>query len=90
MLRHKTYKNIVVATKFGNIHLDKNGESNELTPAQEAEFEGTSNFLVIKPTTKTKTKTKVAPSSTTTTTSTIKKPIKKPIKKKTAPKKIDK
>lgn len=87
MLRHKTYKNIVVATKFGNIHLDKNGESNELTPAQEAEFEGTSNFLVIKPTTK--TKTKVAP-STTTTTSTTKKLIKKPTKKKTAPKKTDK
>jgi len=83
MLRHKTYKNIVVATKFGNIHLDKNGESNELTPAQEAEFEGTSNFLVIKSTTT--TTTTATPSKTTTTSTT-----KKPMKKKTAPKKTDK
>lgn len=83
MLRHKTYKNIVVVTKFGNIHLDNNGESNELTPAQEAEFEGTSNFLVIKSTTT--TTTTATPSKTTTTSTT-----KKPMKKKTAPKKTDK
>ena len=90
MLKHSFYKNKDVATKFGVIHFNKNGESNDLNATQEAEFQGMLNYEVVHATTTTTTtlvvgkKTKeVEKQMEETATSTTKKPR----KRNTAPKK---
>ena len=89
MLKHSFYKNKDVATKFGVIHFNKNGESNDLNATQEAEFQGIPNYLVSATTTTTTTlvvgkKTKeVEKQMEETATLTTKKPR----KRNTAPKK---
>lgn len=92
MLKHSFYKNKDVVTKFGVIHFNKNGESNDLNATQEAEFQGIPNYLVSATTTTTTTlvvgkKTKeVEKQMEETATSTTKKPR----KRNTAPKKQSK